>query len=115
MDENFDGIQYKEVNTAVIKEFKKRKKRQVITTIPVIAIILIGFIIRITHPELSNARIDETSFLGIPGIVICIIVGVIIIGSVIFSFLNWRCPACKAYLGKNTDIKFCPKCGTKFE
>ena len=31
--------------------------------------------------------------------------------AVIFSFINWRCPACNKYFGKGFNFKFCPKCG----
>ena len=27
-----------------------------------------------------------------------------------FSWLNWRCPACGKYLGKNLNPDHCPKC-----
>ncbi len=28
-----------------------------------------------------------------------------------FSWFNWRCPACKRYLGNNLSPRHCPKCG----
>ena len=31
-------------------------------------------------------------------------------GLLIFSWQNWRCPACDRYLGKYPG-RFCPKCG----
>ena len=40
------------------------------------------------------------------------ILGVGVIGALLlFSFYNWRCPACNKYLGKSGIPKFCPKCG----
>ncbi len=28
-----------------------------------------------------------------------------------FAWLNWRCPACRKYLGKSLSPNHCPKCG----
>ena len=36
---------------------------------------------------------------------------VVILGVVLFSLKNWRCPACNAYLGKGMAPSFCSKCG----
>jgi hypothetical protein len=33
----------------------------------------------------------------------------------LFSFYNWRCPACKKYLGRRTGIKQCPECKAKLQ
>ncbi|KAF0138149.1 MAG: hypothetical protein FD122_3859, partial [Stygiobacter sp.] len=33
----------------------------------------------------------------------------------IFSFKNWRCPACDKYLAKQTNPSFCPNCGAKYK
>ncbi len=29
----------------------------------------------------------------------------------VFTFQNWRCPACQKYLGKGGFPRFCPHCG----
>jgi hypothetical protein len=29
----------------------------------------------------------------------------------IFTLQNWRCPACRKYLGKGAFPRFCPRCG----
>jgi len=38
---------------------------------------------------------------------------VLVAAAVIFSFANWRCPACNGYLGRGINPKFCSKCGTE--
>jgi len=49
---------------------------------------------------------------GNPGQVLLILLWVIgVVGVLIFSFQNWRCPACHRYLGKGSRLTFCPKCG----
>ena len=37
-----------------------------------------------------------------------------VIGNALFSLINWRCPACNKYLGKNLGWKHCPRCGIPF-
>ncbi len=32
---------------------------------------------------------------------------------VVFSYFNWRCPACKKYLGRGYSLKTCRSCGAK--
>jgi len=36
---------------------------------------------------------------------------VALVGSLVFSFKNWRCPACNKCLGKAFIPHFCSKCG----
>lgn len=35
-------------------------------------------------------------------------------GSLIYTLINWRCPACGKYLSKRVDPSSCPGCGVKF-
>ena len=37
----------------------------------------------------------------------------LVVGVLIFSFRNWRCPACNRYLGRTMSPRFCPKCGVE--
>jgi Zn finger protein HypA/HybF involved in hydrogenase expression len=37
--------------------------------------------------------------------------GVFVLGVLVFSFVNWRCPACGRYLGQIPIRRHCPKCG----
>ena len=30
-----------------------------------------------------------------------------------FSLYNWRCPACKRFLGRTLHPRFCPRCGVQ--
>jgi len=47
---------------------------------------------------LENA--GPVGLFGIPSVVVGSICGAVVIAGFIFSFKNWRCPACKCYLGK---------------
>jgi hypothetical protein len=37
----------------------------------------------------------------------------VILTFLVFSALNWRCPACGRYLGSNIDRRRCRRCGTR--
>jgi hypothetical protein len=95
-----------EYNEHQKQEFKNqyavRWRRQLIVAIPLI-IVLIAF-----------ATANEGTglvFGAIPIKIFAPIFIIAIIGALIFSFKNWRCPACDKYLGKAFNPKFCSKCG----
>ena len=83
--------------TRIREEFATRRKRQLIATIPILAL-LIGF-------ALVGERAENTAY---PFIMI----GVVLV-MLIFSLRNWRCPACDSYLGRGWNPKFCSKCGAQ--
>ena len=35
----------------------------------------------------------------------------VLAGAAVYSFFNWRCPACNRYLGKQWSPRFCNHCG----
>jgi hypothetical protein len=37
----------------------------------------------------------------------------IVFACALFSLVNWRCPACGAYLGKRFSPRFCASCGAR--
>ncbi len=56
-------------------------------------------------------RSDSISITG-PDIPIELaVLGVFMFAWLMFSFWNWRCPACKAYLGESFHPATCLKCG----
>jgi hypothetical protein len=90
----------------VFEAFRSRRKRQLFVVAPVL--IVIGLLIWVEQrPDGSLGDISPTMLLG--GLF------VVVIGVVIFSFMNWRCPGCRGYLGKGISPKFCPRCGIKLQ
>lgn len=84
------------------QQFAARRKRQLILAVPlVLAVIAVA--------ALRNSGPQEP--LGIPSSVWGSAFLVLVAGALIFSFRNWRCPACNRYLGKQYSPKFCSKCG----
>lgn len=76
----------------VIEKFKKRKRNQFI--IPVLAVIALVY-----------AGFERNSIYWI------VVFGIL----VLFTFINWRCPNCHAYLGKGSNPTFCPKCSIRLK
>lgn len=92
-------------DNTLIQEFMRRKKRQVWAIVAAI-FLLVALLWRHSHPGLVFGEISRDT----------VIIGEIIIitGFVIFSASNWRCPACRRYLGPDIGLKRCRKCGTRF-
>jgi hypothetical protein len=89
-----------------IEDFKKRRTRQIMVAIPMVIGMISLFVI-------SENR--DFSFAGISSLHISIGIVVLFVAAAVFSFKNWRCPACNKYLGKGISPKFCPKCGVKLQ
>ncbi len=90
---------------AIIAEFEKRRRRQLMVSIPAILLVVGGLVLRRT--DLLDGynipmNIFGPAFLG----VIVLMLG--------FSFYNWRCPGCKKYLGREISPRFCHRCGVQF-
>jgi hypothetical protein len=77
-------------------EFAKRRKRQFLVLIPVLAV----FVLFVTVDETTGATPIGPAAIVLP------LAFVIILGILVFSFTNWRCPACSKYLGKGISPKF---------
>lgn len=90
----------------IFEEFKIRKKRQIISSAILIAL-MVYVIIAGEKPELRSPGIPEAYL-------IYIIIGVFI-AVVAFSFFNWRCPACKKYLGRGLKHESCKNCGVRLQ
>ena len=83
-------------------EFAARRRKQLIATIPFVILIILF------------ATINENTGLVLGSIPISIFIPIfiiVVIGLLVFSIKNWRCPACNKYLGKAFNPSFCSKCG----
>ena len=84
------------------EEYSKRRKRQLLATLPIVLVMLavsLG----------GRGRPDE--LFGLPAAVWGPLLAAVFVGALAFAFKNWRCPACNRSLGKNWALRFCPKCG----
>ncbi|HEV7239259.1 MAG TPA: hypothetical protein VGQ36_08470 [Thermoanaerobaculia bacterium] len=89
----------------IADEFRRRRSRQWFAAVPGIAaffFVVFGF-----EPD--------SSFLGIDTDSLFILAAGVIVGYLMFSIWNWRCPACDGYLGKSMNPTFCIKCGARLK
>jgi hypothetical protein len=88
------------------KQYETRRLRQLIVIVPVIPMIL----------AFATANEETKAVLGfIPIHIYTPILFVVLVAALVFSVVNWRCPACNTYLGKRADPKFCDKCGVRLK
>src|SRR5262245_49400007 len=87
-------------------EFKRvfaiRRRRQMILAVPFFFVFLAMIFFRGS---------ERGEMFGLPATVIGPGFLVIVVGALIFSIRNWRCPACDKYLGRGMNPKFCVRCG----
>jgi hypothetical protein len=84
--------------------FAARRKRQAMVAIPFIAALLVIVMGR------GGERMD---LLGVSAVIWGPVLAVFVVGALVFSFKNWRCPACNGYLGKAFNPRYCSKCGVE--
>jgi hypothetical protein len=84
-------------------EFASRRKRQLLVSIPLV-VVMLGVMIVLDDKSKAPA-------LGLSPSVVIGIFAVVMGGGLVFSLLNWRCPACARYLGKHISPSFCHRCG----
>lgn len=87
------------------RQFAERRTRQWLATLPVIAATILVIV---------SDRLNK-SVLGIPPAVVMIVAFGVILGFIVFTLINWRCPACNSYLGKRINPKFCSSCGVALD
>jgi hypothetical protein len=90
----------------VVAEFRRRRTRQLIAVVPFVAALIPLFMLEDAGPE---------GLFGIPAVVVGSVCGAVVIAGFIFSLMNWRCPACRCYLGKAISPRFCQKCGAQLQ
>jgi hypothetical protein len=94
-------MQYTEQEKMEFKaQFSARRRNQLVLVVPMVAILLL-LVLLDGKQEVFGIPLRIAG----PGAIGLMLVGVV------FSYRNWRCPACNKYLGKDISPKFCSKCG----
>jgi len=84
----------------IIEEFQKRNRKQVALAI-ILLPLFIAFAIVSSKPDMLPCPLGSLFML------LCIF---ILLPAVVFSFMNYRCPACSAFLGDAINPSFCYRC-----
>ena len=88
----------------MVAKFGKRRKRQYLSMLPLILVILFLFCIGKTEDGWEvYAEYKKAVHQGVV---------VWIMGYAVFSLINWRCPSCHCYLGRAINPQYCLRCGT---
>jgi hypothetical protein len=85
-------------------QYKTRRNRQLLVTVPLILVVVVGTFLR---DERSGTIAGVSESIYGPAFL------VFVVGLLVFSFFNWRCPACNSYLGRGVGPRFCQKCGVE--
>ncbi len=84
--------------------FRRRRLRQQLVVVPVVLGMLALVWVRESAADGELADKDPLA-LGAFAVVLA---------SLVFSWWNWRCPACRSPLGRGTSPRRCPECGAPF-
>jgi hypothetical protein len=82
--------------------FAVRRRRQILLSVPLVVTMLAVIV--------GTEEKAETVF-GLPIAVAFPVFFAFIALALLFSFKNWRCPACNKYLGKVWNPRHCHSCG----
>ena len=83
-------------------EFARRRRRQIVVTIPAVVVIIAWVLMAEDAMPLPA---------GVPQGAALVVFFAAVFGMLVFSLFNWRCPACRSYLGKGISPRFCRHCG----
>jgi len=86
----------------MIEEFAAVRRRQWIATGIVIPVLLGAMFLVERDRKTPGGRVPVGY--AVAGVVL-------VVGLLAFSLWNWRCPSCRAYLGRGLSPRFCRHCG----
>ncbi len=103
--ERQDSLKDGQTQEEIAEKYATIKRNQYLLLIPFVIVMILLF---------SGSDNSDFNFLGMSSTILDPLAVFAVIGMIIFSFYNWRCPVCRGYLGKGGGKKFCPRCGAKF-
>ena len=79
--------------------FIEKRRYQIAAFVPVVGGVALLILSQRHVPDLAQEA--GTMILGTAGL---------LLAAAVFSWLNWRCPACKKFLGRGLSPSQCPRC-----
>jgi transposase-like protein len=92
-----------EASQQIIREFKLRQSRQLLA-IPLTVLLMIFLALLHKRPDLFGELPRDMITAGQLAVIAVFVV---------FSFVNWRCPACGKFQGGDVYRIKCKKCGSR--
>lgn len=90
-------------NSEIYEAFARKKKRQnwitALTIIIIIGMVPFRSFSSSVSPVFQNILLWSATLF--------------IIALIVLSFINWRCPSCERWLGRETKMAHCKHCGVK--
>lgn len=99
------SMMQKRDDSQIKRDFRVRQSRQLLA----IGITLLGIVILALIYKRNDVfgEFPKSAIFGLQLIVIAAFAG--------FAAVNWRCPACKKYLGHDINRRICKKCGSRLQ
>jgi hypothetical protein len=98
-------VEYTEPQKEYFKAmFARRRRHQLVVAVPA----MIAIVALILGDEPGAGAVY-----GLPVAIWAPALAIVVGTALVFSFLNWRCPACNRYLGRGLNPRFCPRCGVQ--
>lgn len=95
----------KKDNNGIMREFEALQTRQIIAIAITLFLVLFSAVLN-KRPNLFG-EISKSTLFGAQALFIAAFIG--------FTAVNWRCPSCKKYLGKDIHKRFCGHCGVRLK
>jgi hypothetical protein len=92
----------------IIDQFLIRRKRRNLTLGILLLLLSLGL-------PCSLYFLDENTSIGVPKSLGIVFIAILFASLAIFEVLNWRCPSCRRYLGREDNPVYCPHCNTRLK
>ncbi len=89
----------------IIRTFHIRQNRQILEIAAALFLVLLTAVIY-KRPDLFGA-LPKSLLFGIQAVLIGAFIG--------FSAINWRCPSCNKFLGRDVHQDVCRRCGARLK
>jgi hypothetical protein len=100
-----DRLQHSDAQKAQFKQlYATRRRNQLMVSVPLVAVIIL---VVVTEDRAAG------TILGLSRQVVGPIFLAIVAAGLLYSFRNWRCPACDKYLGRGFNPRHCQNCGVE--
>ena len=84
------------------EQYRRRRRRQLVLLVLILPVGAVLIVLKFVGIQLFGAIPTWLIWGGCALLIMC---------GLLFSYFNWRCPACEKYLGEGINPRICSKCG----